>query len=527
MDLWSFYFFAKLFLYGGQYIDFHLSPNLAFALALSLPIRQRQLRLLRSFAAFPVAVALLYHDSWLPPASRILEQRDALAAFDLAYLVELIGRFVSLKVSLMLLGLLLAYLLLAMRLRMRTWAVLGMLSTLLPGLLTIAPAGPAATDASTGSAAPQALAFDDASLDRKLGEFQAAERLRRIAFPAVPPANPAYDLLFLQICSLSWDDLMTAQLADAPQLSKFDLLMTRFNSAASYSGPAAIRLLRAPCGQSAHAALYSPAAPGCQLFGELEQAGFIPAWLMNHDGRFGNFVGDVRDRGGLSVAPIHYADLPATQRVFDGSTVQSDYAVLERWWRQRLDNPAPRMALYYNSTSLHDGNVLVDSKALPIEKSYEVRAARLLSDISRFIDLVDASDRRAIIVLVPEHGANIRGDRMQIAGLRELPTPAITLGPAGIVVAGRGRRHGQPVQVDRPVSLLAIADLIAQLLPQDPYAELPGTGPMLAEIGKRLQQTAFVAENEGNVIMEAGGRAMLRTPGGGWTPYVTSADSAQ
>ena len=52
MDLWSFYFFAKLFLYGGQYIDFHLWPNLAFALALSLPIRQRQLRLLRSFAAW-------------------------------------------------------------------------------------------------------------------------------------------------------------------------------------------------------------------------------------------------------------------------------------------------------------------------------------------------------------------------------------------------------------------------------------------------------------------------------------------
>lgn len=518
MDLWSFYFFAKLALHAGQYIDFHLLPNLAFALYLSVPLSTRRLRVTRGLAALPLAAMLLYHDSWLPPVSRILEQGDQLAAFDAGYLVELLGRFVNLEVVVMLAGGFLVYLVMATRLRMRTWAVLSMFAVATVGWIGNRTAPPVQTAAADGT--PVAVALDDASLDRSLAEFHAAERARRIAFPAVAANSTAYDLLFLQICSLSWDDLDAAGLRDAPQLKKLDLLLTRFNSAASYSGPAAIRLLRAPCGQRAHTELYDPAAVGCQLFEALEQSGFSLAWLMNHDGRFGNFTGDIRNHGGLRVPAIHYPDLPTVQRVFDGSAVQSDYAVLSRWWQQRLTDPAPRIALYYNSTSLHDGNILTDTGVLPAQRSYEVRAARLLSDLSKFIDLVESSNRRAVIVLVPEHGANLRGDRMQISGLREIPTPAITIGPAGLVIAGPGRRHTRPVRVDQPTSLLAVADAIARLLPQDPYGEVPEAHEMLATIARQLPPTRFVAENEGNVVMEAGGRPMLREPGGGWQPYI-------
>lgn len=524
MDLWSFYFFAKLGLHAGQYIDFHLLPNLAFALYLSVPLSTPRLRITRGLAALPLAAMLLYADSWLPPVSRILAQRDQLAAFDAAYLVELAGRFVNLEVVFSLAGAFLVYLVLATRLRMRTWAVLSMVAVGAGSAMVAArQAAPATAEAGTAAV----VALDDDSLERQLAAFHEAERRRRIAFPPAPADKTAYDLLFLQICSLSWDDLDAAGLRDAPQLGKLDLLLTRFNSAASYSGPAAIRLLRAPCGQSPHAALYNPAEPGCQLFEALEHSGFSLAWLMNHDGRFGNFTGDVRNHGGLRVPPVHYPDLPTVQRVFDGSAVQSDYAVLSRWWQQRLADPAPRVALYYNSTSLHDGNILTDAGVLPAQRSYEVRAARLLSDISKFIDLVEASNRRAVIVLVPEHGANLRGDRMQISGLRELPTPAITLGPAGLVIAGAGRIHGRPVRVDQPTSLLAIADAVAQLLPQDPYGETPEAHEMLGTIAHRLQQTRFVAENESNVVMEAGGRAMLREPGSGWQPYIERRDGPQ
>ena len=71
---------------------------------------------------------------------------------------------------------------------------------------------------------------------------------------------------------------------------RFDLVFDNFNAAASYSSPAAIRLLQGACGQSPHAKLYDRPDPGCQLMHQLERAGFAPQWQMNHDGAFGGFA---------------------------------------------------------------------------------------------------------------------------------------------------------------------------------------------------------------------------------------------
>ena len=42
---------------------------------------------------------------------------------------------------------------------------------------------------------------------------------------------------------------------------------------------------------------------------------------------------------------------------------------------------------------------------------------------------LDKAGRKAVVVVVPEHGAALRGDRMQIAGLREFATPSVTTVP--------------------------------------------------------------------------------------------------
>ncbi len=520
MDIWGFYFFAKLFLFYGQYIDFHLWPNVAFAALLAPPLPQPWMRTTRQVLALPVAAALLYYDSWLPPVGRVIAQTPELASFDLAYLTQLLGRFINPRVCFVLLAMLVIYVLLSLRLRMRTFAVLAMLATpliaVLPRLTTVAPG----TVAGPGAVAETAPAdASDAGLDRRLAAFFAAEKTRRVSFPALPADGTPFDVIFLQICSLSWDDLRAVKLQDAPQLKKFDAMLTDFNTVASYSGPAAIRLLRGPCGQDPHEALYAPAPEGCYLMGELKRAGFEPSWAMNHNGKFGNFTADVHERGGLDAPQHWYADLPTVQREFDGSPVQSDYAVLSRWWQERLSDPAPHVALYYNTASLHDGNRLVDSGALPAQQSYEVRASRLLTDVSRFLDLIEKSQRRALVFFVPEHGANLRGDRMQISGLREIPTPAITLAPAGVAIIGPGLKHGEPLAVGGPTSLLAISELLSRLLAKDPF---DAAANVLGEAVRGLPQTPFVAQNEENIVVEVGGRAMLRQPGGGWIPYLGS-----
>lgn len=522
MDIWGFYFFAKLFLYYRQYIDFHLWPNLLFAALLAPPLPKPWMRLARQVLAVPAALALLYYDSWLPPVTRVLQQTSTLAAFDAAYIAQLLGRFINLRVCLILLVMFAVYLLLSLRLRMRTFAVLAMLSTpvvaMLPRLAVLKP-GVAAASGSTGETA--AVDLSDVALDRRLDEFFASEKQRRVEFPKLLPDEAPFDVIFLQICSLAWDDLRDVKLQDAPQLKKFDIRLSAFNTAASYSGPAAIRLLRAPCGQERHASLYSPAPDGCYLMQDLQRSGFEPAWVMNHDGKFGNFSADVHERGGLDAPQQWYAELPVVQREFDGSAIESDYTVLSHWWQQRLANPAPHIALYYNTASLHDGNRLVDSAALPVQQSYEVRAARLLTDISRFLDLIEKSQRRALVFLVPEHGANVRGDRMQISGLREIPTPAITLAPAGVAIVGPEVKHGEPIVVGGPTSLLAISELLARLLAKDPFGLAPAA---LSEVAHDLPQTPFVAQNEENIVIKVGDQVMLRQPGGGWTPYASGPD---
>src|SRR3989338_5803367 len=95
MGIWNFYFIAKLFLYFGHYIGFHVFANLAFALFLVIPVWHPRLNLFRQLFAVPTGVALFYYDTWLPPFSRLVSQASLLKGFDAVYMVELIGRFIN------------------------------------------------------------------------------------------------------------------------------------------------------------------------------------------------------------------------------------------------------------------------------------------------------------------------------------------------------------------------------------------------------------------------------------------------
>src|SRR5580698_5361351 len=95
MELWSAYFLAKILLYALGYIDFHVWENAAFAVFTTLTPRNSRQRFAKHLIAIPVAVILLYHDSWLPPVTQALSQLRLLRAFSAGYLWELAGRLVS------------------------------------------------------------------------------------------------------------------------------------------------------------------------------------------------------------------------------------------------------------------------------------------------------------------------------------------------------------------------------------------------------------------------------------------------
>ena len=529
MGIWSFYFFAKLLLYAGGYINFGILLNLAFAVFLILPIGSRALRIMRQVIAVPAGIALLYHDSWLPPIRRAISQMDNLSQFDTLYLIELLGRFINPMVIAALLAMFIAYALLSRKLRMSSFAILSILLVplgvnLINAMQPRAVAETAQAPAATGAASPSAGAtviekpVEGDALNGILGNFYQQEATRKVSF-TTPASNKApYDLVFLHICSLAWDDMAAVNLKNHPLMSRFDVRFDNFSSGASYSGPAAIRVLRSTCGQTRHEDLYRKAAPECYLFNQLQQAGFTPQYLMNHDGHFGGFANDVKGNGGMPAELGDITGVPVTMHGFDGTAVYDDYAELSRWWQQRQSKPDARVALYYNTMSLHDGNKLADGRSLSVTDSYRARLGKLLDDFDRFFQQIAASGKRVIVVVIPEHGAAVRGDKLQISGLREIPSPAIGLVPVGVKLFGMGAAAtaSAPLVIDKPSSYLAVSQLLAQFGANNPY-EAPTFN--IADYARELPQTEFVAENEGNVVMRQAGRYMMRNPDLSWTEY--------
>lgn len=519
MGWWSAYFFAKLLLYIGGYIDFDAWWNLGFAAFTALPPKNDRQRLAKNMIASVASVALLYHDSWLPPLARVASQTTNLSAFSLPYVVELLGRFFNWRVMLQILVMLIIYTLLRRKLRMSTFAFIAIIGVIVmpQGLEVLRPTVAAAVTKQEGVsiASVDARNLRPEALTTLMNDFYQTEQQRLVRFTQVAQDATPFDIILLHVCSLSWDDLQYAKQLDNPLFKRFDIVLTGFNSAASYSGPAAIRLLRGNCGQTPHNKLYDNTDHSCLVMDGLQDAGFEPHWLMNHDGHFGNFFGDVRDRGGMPVPLEEVSGAQVAQRSFDGTPIYDDYSVLSRWWQKRMASHATHVALYYNTISLHDGNHL-EGQGLAAS-GYAVRLPLFTAGLNRFLDDVQRSGRRVVVVFIPEHGAAVRGDRRQIQGLREIPTPAITHVPVGVMLINAARPASFSAQrIDSPTSYLAVNELLSRFIADNPFTkgELSVSG-----YTQNLPKTESLAENEGTSIMQVSQQFMMHTPDGRWTSW--------
>lgn len=517
MGLWSYYFFAKFFLYIGQYIDFDALMNLAFALLLLIPLRRRWQIIGRQIIAVPLGIALLYHDSWLPPVERLLSQTSNLQQFNALYLLELLGRFVNPIVVAYLLGMVLVLAILSRKLRLSGFVVLGIL--LIAGNTFIGKmrSGIPTEVLNAGPVPISRVIPTDPALSERLQSFYLTEAQRRTHFARPASSTQAFDIVYLHICSLAWDDMALVNEMNHPLMGKFNVIFKQFNSAATYSGPAAIRLLRGDCGQPPHDELYKPAPAECNVLGNLQQAGFQPEWLMNHDGHFGNFTADVGQHGGLAIKMDDNTQAKVGMLAFDDTPVYDDADVLGQWVKKRAQNKSNQVALYYNTISLHDGNYIPNVAKPSTNKAYQQRLKKLFDDFDGFFNQLSTSGRKTVVIMVPEHGAALRGDRMQITGLREIPTPAITLVPAAIKLIGFSE-SSKPILIDQPMSYLGLNSLISNFVAQSPF---DSSHPSLEEYVADLPQTDFVSENEGMVMMRLNGRDMLRNPDLSWSEYLS------
>ena len=119
-----------------------------------------------------------------------------------------------------------------------------------------------------------------------------------------------------------------------------------------------------------------------------------------------------------------------------------------------------------------------------------------------------------MVVVVPEHGGALKGDRMQVSGLRDIPSPSITDVPVGVKFFGMKAPHqGAPIVIDQPSSFLAISDLVVRVLDGKIFTE---DNVDWKKLTSGLPQTAPVSENSNAVVIQYQDKPYVRLNGGDW-----------
>lgn len=446
------------------------------------------------------------------------------------YLLELINRFINWQMVGAAFVLLIAYLFVAQWVRVTVFTVAALVwlnivniagpaVSLLPATSTASAGGantPATSAPAAGDAAPaDSLPPTSANLTAYLNQFYEREKGRATAFPATLPADAQpFDLLVINICSLAWADMEAVNLQNHPLWSKMDIMFDSFNSATAYSGPAAIRLLRASCGQLSHHDLYQPVNQQCYLFDNLAKLGFKEQLMLDHSGVFGNFLKELREQGDMQAPLMSQAGIGNELTSFDGEPIYNDLELLTRWLDQQQKGGDGRTATFFNIIPLHDGNRFVGSNK---SADYQPRAQKLFDQLNTFLDQLEKSGRKVVVVIVPEHGAALVGDKMQMSGLRDIPSPNITHTPVGIKLVGMKAPHqGSPLQIKTPSSYLALSELVSRLVDGKVFSESSVDWQALTQ---GLPQTPVISENDNAIVMQYQGKPYIRLNGGDWVPY--------
>ena len=229
--------------------------------------------------------------------------------------------------------------------------------------------------------------------------------------------------------------------------------------------------------------------------------------------RNGSLVAGLQQYAGLDVTPMDKKGLAHDLASFDGEPIYRGDALFGRWLNERTQSQAARNVTFFNLIALHDGNRYVASRQIA---PYKARLKTLLDQLDDFMTTLEQSGRKVAVVVVPEHGAALAGDRMQMPGLRDIPSPSITQVPVGVALLGTKAPHEATRNVDTPSSFLAVSELVSRLVGKDVFgSETIDWDALLGD----LPQTPSVSENQGSVVIEYQGKYHIKLGEGDWVPY--------
>ena len=522
LGVWNVYFIIAFALAAFGYIELNLLGNALLMAWLLLPVGPKWLRILRGTLGVAAAAVLLYSESWLPGVDSILANKGGIAGFSLLYMAEFALDFINVKMVGWGLLVFLGYFLVRRYVRVTFFTIVYFLGAVtMPWVQSILPERAPVVTADAGgqtneAAAPAKTGKADA---KAVGEwydaFLAYEHDRRARFPnGLSEKDTPFDILLLSICSVSNDDLAVSQLDQHPLFKEFNIRFDSFNAATAYSGPALLRLLNGACGQPSHSELYGERRPECEIMTKLGTLGYSQRLLMDHSGEYDNFLQSMRDKAGVT-ATLDNAKYPTRYMGFDDEEIADSLAVLRHWQRTQVKSKAGRTATLINFIALHDGNRLPGrGRAEP----FKPRAQEMFDNIRTFLRELERSGRKTMVVIVPEHGAAVRGDKIQVPRLRDIPTMRISRVPVMVKFVGLKGMPNEPIHVTGNTSYLALTSLIGKTLETDYFSKDGGTVP-LEQLVHDLPQTNPVSENGTVQTLEYQGREYFRQNGGEWKPY--------
>ena len=522
LGVWNVYFIIAFALAAFGYIELNLLGNALLMAWLLLPVGPKWLRILRGTLGVAAAAVLLYSESWLPGVDSILANKGGIAGFSLLYMAEFALDFINVKMVGWGLLVFLGYFLVRRYVRVTFFTIVYFLGAVtMPWVQSILPERAPVVTADAGgqtneAAAPAKTGKADA---KAVGEwydaFLAYEHDRRARFPnGLSEKDTPFDILLLSICSVSNDDLAVSQLDQHPLFKEFNIRFDSFNAATAYSGPALLRLLNGACGQPSHSELYGERRPECEIMTRLGTLGYSQRLLMDHSGEYDNFLQSMRDKAGVT-ATLDNAKYPTRYMGFDDEEIADSLAVLRHWQRTQVKSKAGRTATLINFIALHDGNRLPGrGRAEP----FKPRAQEMFDNIRTFLRELERSGRKTMVVIVPEHGAAVRGDKIQVPRLRDIPTMRISRVPVMVKFVGLKGMPNEPIHVTGNTSYLALTSLIGKTLETDYFSKDGGTVP-IEQLVHDLPQTNPVSENGTVQTLEYQGREYFRQNGGEWKPY--------
>ena len=522
LGVWNVYFIIAFALAAFGYIELNLLGNALLMAWLLLPVGPKWLRILRGTLGVAAAAVLLYSESWLPGVDSILANKGGIAGFSLLYMAEFALDFINVKMVGWGLLVFLGYFLVRRYVRVTFFTIVYFLGAVtMPWVQSILPERAPVVTADAGgqtneAAAPAKTGKADA---KAVGEwydaFLAYEHDRRARFPnGLSEKDTPFDILLLSICSVSNDDLAVSQLDQHPLFKEFNIRFDSFNAATAYSGPALLRLLNGACGQPSHSELYGERRPECEIMTRLGTLGYSQRLLMDHSGEYDNFLQSMRDKAGVT-ATLDNAKYPTRYMGFDDEEIADSLAVLRHWQRTQVKSKAGRTATLINFIALHDGNRLPGrGRAEP----FKPRAQEMFDNIRTFLRELERSGRKTMVVIVPEHGAAVRGDKIQVPRLRDIPTMRISRVPVMVKFVGLKGMPNEPIHVTGNTSYLALTSLVGKTLETDYFSKDGGTVP-LEQLVHDLPQTNPVSENGTVQTLEYQGREYFRQNGGEWKPY--------